>query len=111
MDIHSYKLSPKGWAMVGGSAAAAIVFLVVVMHFASAPSYSTLLTGLDPAQTGKITATLDGRGSPTSSRTAAPRSPSSRARPQARVALATAGLLRRSTQPGFALLDSRSSGQ
>ena len=41
--------------MIGGSVAAAIVFLVLVMQFASAPSYSTLLTGLDPAQTGKIT--------------------------------------------------------
>ena len=48
--------------MVGGSAAAAIVFLVVIMHFASAPSYSTLLTGVDPAQTGKITSTLDAKG-------------------------------------------------
>ena len=32
------------------------------MHFASAPSYSTLLTGLDPAQTGKIESTLSAKG-------------------------------------------------
>src|ERR1700729_1517387 len=64
MDIRQFitKLTPKGWAMVGGSAAAAVVFLVVIMHFASAPSYSTMLTGLDPAQTGKITSTLDAKG-------------------------------------------------
>ena len=32
------------------------------MHFASKPSYSTLLTGIDPAQTGKITTTLSSKG-------------------------------------------------
>ena len=44
------KMSPKGWAMIGGSVAVAIVFVMLVMNFASKPSYSTLLTGLDPAQ-------------------------------------------------------------
>ena len=98
--------------MVGGSAAAAVVFLVVIMHFASAPSYSTLLTGLDPAQTGKITSTLDAKGiayqiqnggtalAVESSQTS-----------QARIALATAGLLGvGSTQPGFELLNSSQLG-
>jgi flagellar M-ring protein FliF len=114
MDIRQFisKLTPKGWAMVGGSAAAAIVFLVVIMHFASAPSYSTLLTGLDPAQTGKITSTLDAKGigyqiqnggtalAVTSSQTS-----------QARIALATAGLLGvGSQQPGFELLNSSQLG-
>jgi flagellar M-ring protein FliF len=114
MDIRQFitKLSPKGWAMVGGSAAAAIVFLVVIMHFASAPSYSTLLTGLDPAQTGKTTSTLDAKGvayqiqnggtalAVESSQTS-----------EARIALATAGLLGvGSTQPGFELLNSSQLG-
>ena len=114
MDIRQFitKLTPKGWAMVGGSVAAAIVFLVVIMHFASAPSYSTLLTGLDPAQTGKITSTLDAKGvayqiqnggtalAVESSQTS-----------QARIALATAGLLGvGSTQPGFELLNSSQLG-
>ena len=106
------KLPPKAWAMIGGSAAAAILFLVVVMHFASSPSYSTLETGLDPAQTGKITASLSTAGityqlqnngtalAVESSQTA-----------QARVALATAGLLGTSDQPGFSLLDKQSLGQ
>jgi flagellar M-ring protein FliF len=114
MDIRQFisKLTPKGWAMVGGSAAAAVVFLVVIMHFASAPSYSTLLTGLDPAQTGKITSTLDAKGigyqiqnggtalAVTSSQTS-----------EARIALATAGLLGvGSQQPGFELLNSSQLG-
>src|SRR6185437_12773396 len=64
MDIRQFitKLTPKGWAMVGGSAAAAIVFLMLVMHFASTKSYTTLETSLDPAQTGKITSALDAKG-------------------------------------------------
>ena len=56
------KLTPKGWAMVGGAAAAAVVFLVLIFNFASKPSYSTLMTGLDPTQTGKITSTLSTKG-------------------------------------------------
>ncbi len=114
MDIRQFigKLTPKGWAMVGGSIAAAIVFLVVIMQFASAPSYSTLLTGLDPAQTGKIESTLSSKGigyqiqnggtalAVDSSQTG-----------QARIALASAGLLGvGSTQPGFELLNSSQLG-
>ena len=48
--------------MAGGAAAAAIVFLVLIMNFASKPSYSTLMTGVDPTQTGKITSTLSTKG-------------------------------------------------
>ena len=114
MDIRQFisKLTPKGWAMVGGSAAAAIVFLVVIMHFASAPSYSTLLTGLDPAQTGKITTTLTSKGityqiQNGGTALAVDASQTS----QARIALATAGLLGvGSQQPGFELLNSSQLG-
>jgi flagellar M-ring protein FliF len=105
------RLSPKGWAIVGGSVAAGLVFLVVLMQMASAPSYSTLETGLDPSQTGKITSTLSTQGiayqlqnngtalAVQSDKTA-----------QARVALATAGLLGTS-QPGFSLMDKQQLGQ
>jgi flagellar M-ring protein FliF len=105
------KLSPKSWAMIGGSVAAGLVFLVVLMHFASSPSYTTLETGIDASQTNKITSTLAAQGiayevqdggtavSVESSKTS-----------QARVALAGAGLLG-STQPGFSLLDKQSLGQ
>ena len=114
MDIRQFitKLTPKGWLMVGGSVAAAIVFLMVIMSFASKPSYTTLETGLDPAQTGKITAALDAKGigyqiqdggtalEVTSSQVS-----------QARIALATAGLLGiGSEQPGFELLNSSQLG-
>jgi flagellar M-ring protein FliF len=114
MDLRQFigKLTPKGWAMVGGSAAAAILFLVVIMHFASAPSYSTLLTGLDPAQTGKIESTLSSKGigyqiQNGGTALAVDASQTS----QARIALASAGLLGvGSTQPGFELLNSQQLG-
>jgi flagellar M-ring protein FliF len=105
------KMSPKAWAMVGGSVAVAVVFLVILMQFASSPSYTTLMAGVDPAQTGKITSTLSAQGigyqlqnngtaiAVTSSQTA-----------QARVALATAGLLS-NQQPGFSLLNNSQLGQ
>ncbi len=114
MDIRQLigKLTPKGWAMVGGSAAAAILFLVVIMHFASAPSYSTLLTGLDPAQTGKIESTLSAKGISyeiQNGGTALAVNASQTG--QARIALASAGLLGvGSTQPGFELLNSQQLG-
>jgi flagellar M-ring protein FliF len=105
------KLSPKGWAMIGGSLVAGIAFLMVVMSMASAPSYSTLEAGIDPAQTGKIESTLSAQGISyqlQNSGTAIAVNSSQTA--QARVALATAGLLT-TQQPGFSLLNSQSLGQ
>ncbi len=114
MDIRSFitKLTPKGWAMVGGSVAAAIVFLMLVMHFASSKSYSTLETSLDPAQTGKITSALDAKGIGYEIQNGGTAlAVDSSQVSQARIALATAGLLGvGSQQPGFTLLDKSSLG-
>ncbi|HTU29373.1 MAG TPA: flagellar basal-body MS-ring/collar protein FliF [Solirubrobacteraceae bacterium] len=105
------RLSPKGWAMVGGAFAAAVVFIVLVMHFASAPSYSTLETGIDPSQTSKITSTLSTEGIPYQIQNGGTAiAVESGKTAQARVALASAGLLGNS-QPGFSLLDKQSLGQ
>jgi flagellar M-ring protein FliF len=97
--------------MIGIAAAVSIVFLVVVMQMASAPSYSTLLTGLDPAQTGKITSTLDTKGiSYQLQNNGTALAVESGKTGQARVALATAGLLGSSSQPGFSLFDKQQLG-
>src|SRR6202034_1611126 len=56
------KLTPRSWLMVGGAAAAALVFVYLLFTLASAPSYTTLLAGVDPAQTGKITTALSAAG-------------------------------------------------
>lgn len=105
------KMSPKGWAMIGAALAAGVVFLVVVMKLAGAPSYSTLMAGIDPTQTGKITSTLSAQGIAyelQSNGTAI--AVESGQTSQARVALATAGLLT-TQQPGFTLMDSQQLGQ
>ncbi|MGH2856670.1 MAG: flagellar basal-body MS-ring/collar protein FliF [Solirubrobacteraceae bacterium] len=104
-------MSPKGWAMIGGSVLLGIVFLMLAMQMASKPSYSTLMAGIDPAQTGKITSTLSAQGISyqlQNNGTAIGVEPSQTA--QARVALATAGLLT-TQQPGFSLMDSQQLGQ
>ncbi len=110
--MQSFKrMTPKGWAMVGGSVAAGLVFLVVLMQMAGAPSYSTLETGLDPAQTGKITSTLSTQGITYQlQNNGTALAVQSDKVPQARVALATAGLLGNS-QPGFSLMDKQQLGQ
>src|SRR6185312_607030 len=105
------KMSPKGWVMLGGSLVLGVAFLMIVMSVASKPSYSTLEAGIDPSQTGKITSTLSAQGISyqlQNSGTAIAVNSSQTA--QARVALATAGLLT-NQQPGFALLDKQQLGQ
>ncbi len=105
------RLSPKGWAMIGAAAAAAIVFFVLLMHYAAAPSYSTLETGIDPSQTGKITSTLSAQGIPYQLQNGGTAiAVASSKTDQARVALGGAGLLG-NAQPGFQLLDKQSLGQ
>ncbi len=104
------KLTPRGWLAVGGAAAVAVVFLVIVFQLASAPSYSTMLTGLQPAQTGKITAALDAKGiSYQIQNNGTALAVQSGQTAQAQIALATAGLLG-SQQPGMELLNSQQLG-
>src|SRR6201981_3818233 len=114
MNLRQYitKMTPKGWAMVGGSVASAIVFLMLVMNFASQQSYTTLETALDPAQTGKITSALDAKGIGYQIQNGGdPLAVDSSQVSQARIALATAGLLGiGSQQPGFELLNSSQLG-
>ncbi|UGS33708.1 flagellar basal-body MS-ring/collar protein FliF [Capillimicrobium parvum] len=47
---------------LAGSALAVIVIAYFLFSLATKPSYSMLSTGLDPAQTGKMTAALDAQG-------------------------------------------------
>jgi flagellar M-ring protein FliF len=97
---------------IGMAAAAVGVLLVAIllMKMATSPSYSTISTGIDPAQTGKMTAALDTKGikwklvnngtgiAVDSGQTAA-----------ARVALAEQGLPQ-SGQAGFELFDKEKIG-
>jgi flagellar M-ring protein FliF len=103
-------ITPRGRIALGAVALGTLVVLILLMRMASAPSYATLLTGLDPAQTGKVTAALDTKGigyelqnngtalAVEKGKTAA-----------ARIALAGAGLPG-TAQPGYELLDRQKLG-
>ena len=54
--------TPKGKAVLAASALGIVAALLLMVKLASAPSYTTMLTGLDPAETGKITSALDSSG-------------------------------------------------
>jgi flagellar M-ring protein FliF len=60
-DIAS-KLSTKGWITVGAAALVGVLFIYLLMNFASSPSYTTLVAGQSPAQTEKITSALSTGG-------------------------------------------------
>jgi flagellar M-ring protein FliF len=103
-------VTPRGRIVLGAVALGTIVVLILLMRMASAPSYSTLLTGLDPAQTGKVTAALDTKGigyELQNNGTALAVEKGKTA--QARIALAGAGLPG-TAQPGYELLDRQKLG-
>jgi flagellar M-ring protein FliF len=105
------KLTPRGWMIVGGTAAAALVFIYLFLHMVSQPSYATLSTGLAPAQTGKMTAALDSKGiSYQLQNNGTALAVQSNEVSQARIALAGAGLLG-TAQPGFSLFEKQNLGE
>jgi flagellar M-ring protein FliF len=104
-------LTPRGWLIAGGSAIAAILIVYLFVHLVSQPGYSTLATGLEPAQTGKMTSTLDQHGiSYQLQNNGTALAVQSNETAQARVALSGAGLLG-NTQPGFQLFEKSSLGE
>src|SRR5689334_13812459 len=105
-------LSPKGRLMLGGSVIAVVLLGILMMKIASAPDFTTVLAGMDPAQTGKITAALDAKGIAyelQNNGTALAVDKSQVA--SARVALATAGVSTGTgTQDGWSLFDNQKLG-
>src|ERR671914_913688 len=55
-------LPAKTKALLGVSAVAILAIAFVMLKIATAPSYALIASGLDPAQTGKVTAALDEQG-------------------------------------------------
>src|SRR2546430_6121972 len=54
--------TPKAKMTVAGIAAGVVLLAFVMMKMAGQPDYATVLTGLNPAQTGKLTNALDTKG-------------------------------------------------
>ena len=85
-------LPAKTKALLGVSAFAILAIAFLLLKIATAPSYALIASGLDPAQTGKITAALDEQGIAYELRNNGTALAVQKAqRPQARIALAGAG--------------------
>src|SRR3954470_20435143 len=103
-------MTPRGRLMAAGSILAVVLLAFLMMRMASAPSYSTVMAGVDPKQTGKITAALDAKGVKyeiQNNGTAIAVEKSQIA--DARIALAEKGLPS-SAQPGMELFDKQKLG-
>ena len=105
------RLTPRGWIVAGGVAVAAILFIYLFVHTVSQPSYSTLASGVEPSQTGKMTSTLSAAGiSYQLQNSGTAIAVQSNEVAKARVALAGANLLG-NTQPGFSLFEKGKLGE
>src|SRR3954447_1702210 len=100
-------LPAKTKALLAVSGVAILAIALLMLKIATAPAYSTLATGLDPATTGKVTAALDTAGVSyklESNGTAL--SVNKAQMSQARIALASGGVnLSGSQQAGWELFD------
>src|SRR3954462_804795 len=103
-------MTPKGRLMLGGSAAAILLLAFFMLRIAGQPSYSTVMAGIDPAQTGKITSALDSKGIKYEVRNGGTALAVDKSQiGAARIALAEKGLPN-SAQPGFELFDKQKLG-
>jgi flagellar M-ring protein FliF len=104
-------MSPKGKIVLVASALAIALVAFMLFRLASAPSYTTLQAGVDPAKTGKITAALDQAGvSYKLENNGTAIAVVSGQESKARVALAGQGLAAGGSQPGYELLDKQKLG-
>jgi flagellar M-ring protein FliF len=55
-------LDPRGQLTLVGSALLVIVTMFALYHYASRPSYTTIESGLNPSDTGRVTQALDSSG-------------------------------------------------
>jgi flagellar M-ring protein FliF len=104
-------LSTRGKITLGGCVLAVLLATVLLFKMATAPSYTEVMAGIDPAQTGKVTQTLDAKGigyELRSNGTAIAVQSGQVA--QARIALAESGVGSAAKQPGFELLDKQKLG-
>jgi flagellar M-ring protein FliF len=99
------QMPARSKAILAASTVGIVFVAFMLFRIAAAPSYTTVRTGLDPAQTGKITAALDSAGvgyELQNNGTALAVEKSKTA--QAQIALAQGGLGGASKQPGYELL-------
>ncbi len=103
-------MAPKAKIGLAAGLVATLVVLVLLLRMATQPSYETLLTGIEPAEAGKVTRSLEEQGITYELKnggTALAVQPAQAA--QARIALAEQGLPGKG-QPGFELFDKQKLG-
>jgi flagellar M-ring protein FliF len=106
-------LSPRQRIAMGAGAAAVLLVAFLLFRLATAPSYTLLTSGLDPAKTGKMTAALDTAGIKYELRNNGTAIAVAKGtEPQAQVALAGKGLSVANTgdQADYSLLDKQKMG-
>src|SRR4051794_41937358 len=103
-------MSTRGKLTLAGCALAFLAAAILVVKMAGAPSYSTVMTGLDPTKSSQVTTALDSQGigwelQNGGTALAVEKGKAS----QARIALAGKGL-NTPTPPGLELLDKQKLG-
>jgi flagellar M-ring protein FliF len=104
------RLSMRGKLALGGAGLALVILAFVLFQMATKQSYTTLATGIEPAETGQVTEALAAKGIPYQLQDGgtAVGVPSADVS-QARIALAESDVLGGS-KPGFELFDSQQFG-
>src|SRR3954451_14135230 len=104
-------MSTRGRSTLAGCALAFLAAAIFIVKMAGAPSYSTVMTGVEPAKASQITAALDAAGVQSEIRSGGTAIAVQKGKETAaRVALASKGLNNASTQPGFEILDKQKLG-
>jgi flagellar M-ring protein FliF len=106
------KLPTRSKIVLGAGAFAIVLVLFFMLRLASAPSYTMLVSALDPAETGKVTAALDEQGIAYDLRANGTSVAVEKAQvSKARIALAGAGVAASgASQEGFELFDKQKLG-
>jgi flagellar M-ring protein FliF len=105
-------LSTKGKLAVGGAVLGVLIVGYLLFSMASTPGYTTIVSGLNPADTGKMTAALDARGVAYElQNNGTALAVEKRDTADARIALAeSGGVAGGASQPGFELFDKQKMG-
>src|SRR4051794_14194138 len=104
-------MSTRGKLTLAACALGFLVVSVFIVRMASKPSYTTVMTGVDPAKTTQITSALTSAGVPFELQNGGTAVAVQKGKETAaNVALATKGLNSGVTQPGFEILDKQKLG-
>ena len=104
-------MSTRGKVTLAACALGFLAAALLIVKMAGAPSYTTVMTGVDPAKTAQITSALTSAGVPFELQNGGTAVAVQKGKETAaNVALATKGLNTGTTQPGFEILDKQKLG-